>query len=158
MIEIYQTSETSAHEKLLSVLSRHIPAPFEISVTENGKPYIAGDPVYFSLSHSDGRAVIAVSSLPAGIDLEVFKGRVHTKVFSRFPEAEQAEIADESDFLMHWTAREAFVKLRGGQLATMWKHIEFSGGKLRFCGETQRVKLRFYKFYYGIAALCTEMI
>lgn len=156
MVEIYCAAADEAHERLKRLLSGHIPAPIEILRTENGKPYIKDNPVFFSLSHSGDKAVIAVSSSPVGIDLELFKGKTHLLVMSRFSGRENAEICGEKDFLKHWTAREAFVKYSGGSLAEMWKRVEFFGGNILLDGEKQNVKLRFYEFYYGIAALCAE--
>ena len=156
MIEIYCASAESVYQRLNERLSRHIAAPIEILRTENGKPYVKGDPLYFSLSHSGEKAIIALSSSPVGVDLEIFKGKPRLLVTSRFSERERAEICGETDFLKHWTAREAFIKFWGGTLAEMWKRVEFYGGNIVLDGEIQSVKLRFYEFYYGVAALCAK--
>lgn len=156
MIEIFCVPKEDAERRLNALLSRHIPAPFEILRTENGKPYVEGNPVYFSVSHSGDRAVIAISRSGVGIDLENFTKKIRQSVLSRFPARERAEIFDEKDFLQHWTAREAYIKFLGLTLAKMWKHVEFYGGKIFVDGEMQEVKIRFYEFYYGIAALCSE--
>ena len=156
MIEIYSTFTDSCNDRLKKVLSRHIAAPFEILCTKNGKPYISGNPVYFSLSHSGQKAVFAVCDKPVGIDIEIYKARDRKSVISRFTEREQTEITNERDFLKHWTAREAYIKLYGLTLAETLKRIEFFGGILHVDGQPQSVKIRHYDFGYGIAAICTE--
>lgn len=156
MIKIFATFVEDCDRMLESVLLRHIPAQIEILRTENGKPYIDGNPVFFSISDSGERAVIALSDRPVGIDLEVFKNKERLSVVSRFTEREQAEICCERDFLIHWTAREAYIKLYGLTLAKMLKRIEFCDGILSIDGRPQNVKFSFYNFGYGIAAICTE--
>lgn len=156
MIEIYCVSAAQAYERLYDLLSRHIPAPFEILRSPNGKPYVKGNPVHFSLSHSGDRGIIALSSSPVGIDLEIFKHKSRQSVYSRFTERERGEISGEKDFLRHWTAREAYIKFLGLTVAEMWKRIEFFGGNILLDGEIQKIKLRFYDFYYGVAAVCVQ--
>lgn len=156
MITLFSTYKDICHERLNSVLSRHIAAPFEIGVTENGKPFIEGNPLFFSLSHSGERAVFAVGDIPLGIDLEILKERNRESLISRFSERERAEITCERDFLIHWTAREAYVKLFGLTIAKMWKCIEFFGGILYVNGNPQDLYLQIYDLGYGVATLCGE--
>lgn len=157
MIEIYCSSAGEVRDRLNDILSRHIPTPFEILHTENGKPYIKGNPVYFSVSHSKDKAVIAISRSPVGADLETYTKRERKSVVSRWSLREQAEILSEKDFLKHWTAREAYVKLYGFTIAENWKRIEYFGGKIILDGQTEKVKLRFYDFHFGVAAVCSEI-
>lgn len=155
MIEIFLCRD-DVHENLYKLLEAKLSAPFEILRTENGKPYIEGNHVHFSLSHSGRRGIIAVSDKPVGIDLEIYKDSPHNSVIERFSEREQAEIADERDFLRHWTAREAYVKLYGLTIAETWKHVEFLDGKLYLDGQLQKVTVRTYDFGFSVGALCFE--
>lgn len=155
MIEIYLCFG-SVHERLNKILNNKLGQPFKILKTANGKPYIEGTPLHFSLSHSGERGIIALSDKPIGVDLEIFKYKLRKSVIKRFSAREQTEIADERDFLRHWTVREAYVKLHGLTLAETWKHIEFFGGKLYFDGQLQWVKIRHYSFSFGVAAVCCE--
>ena len=83
----------------------------ELLCNEYGKPYIPGKP-FFSLSHSDGLAVLAVSHEDCvGIDIERIDRvtpRIIRKV-SRFDttSASQIELARE------WTRVEADLKMNG---------------------------------------------
>lgn len=155
MIEIYACIN-DVHEKLNGILAKKLDGPFKILKTGNGKPFIEGNPVHFSLSHSGEKGIIAVSDKPVGIDLEIFRDRIRNNIIKRFSEREQAEILDERDFLAHWTAREAYVKLYGHTLAKTWRRIEFFGGKIYFDGQPQNIKLCHYYFPFGVTAICSE--
>lgn len=155
MIELY-LCRGDVHERLNGILSNKLAQPFEILKTENGKPYVAGNPLHFSLSHSGDRGIVAISDKPIGVDIEIFKGKLRKSVLERFSAREQAEIANERDFLIHWTAREAYVKLYGRTIAKMLNRVEFFGGKLYLDGQLQSVKIRHYYFSFGVAAVCTE--
>ena len=154
MTELYFLSAEGVHDSLHKLLSSRLGAEIKIEKTANGKPYISGNPAYFSLSHSEDRAAIALSDTPVGVDLEVFRGRERKSVISRFSEREQTEISSERDFLKHWTAREAFIKLNDCSLAHMLGRMEFFGGEIYLDGQRQSVKIRHYYLDYGVAAVC----
>ncbi len=130
--------------------------PVRILKTAAGKPYLEGDPVYFSIAHSAGRAAIALCDSPVGIDYEAFRGKSRRAVYERFPARERAEISNERDFLLHWTAREAFIKMKGGTLASCLKKLEFYRGDIYFDGEKQKVKICVCEKYGGIVCVCAE--
>lgn len=155
MIELY-FCKSDVHERLNGILSNKLAQPFEILKTENGKPYLEGIPLHFSLSHSADRGLITISDKPIGVDIEIFKDKLRKSVIERFSAREQSEIANERDFLIHWTAREAYVKLYGLTIAKMLNRVEFFGGKLYLNGQLQSVKIRHYYFSFGVAAVCTE--
>ena len=156
MRELYICAD-NVHERLNEILNNKLALPFEILKTDNGKPYIEGNPLHFSISHSGDRGLIAISDKPIGVDIEIFKDKLRKSVIERFSAREQAEIADERDFLIHWTAREAYIKLYGLTIAKMWKRVEFFGGNIYVDGQLSSVKIRHYYFTFGIAAICTEI-
>lgn len=155
MIEIY-FCQNDIHERLNDILTQKLAQPFNILETENGKPYIEGNPLHFSLSHSGDIGIIAISDKPVGVDAEIFKDRLRKSIIERFSVREQSEIANEQDFLKHWTAREAYVKLYGLTIAEMWKRVEFFGEKLYLDGQVLSVRIRHYNLPCGVAAVCTE--
>ena len=155
---LYFLEKEGLYEGVKALLSKHIPAPIEILHTACGKPYVEGNPLYFSLSHSGERAVAAISKSPIGVDFELFTGKRRSAVINRFSERERGEIHDEGDFLRHWTAREAYIKLKGLTLAQTLKHLEFDGGELFFKDERLSVKIDFYEKEDGVIAVCTEQI
>ena len=68
---------------------------------EKGKPYIEGNPFYFSLSHSGDYAVCAISDSPVGVDVEKEK-ELSEKIKNRFAKN-----------ILEWTKKEAKGKLTG---------------------------------------------
>lgn len=130
MLEIYFTENEDVYGKLNSYLSGLTSSPLKILRTENGKPYLEGNPLFFSISHSRDRAVIVISDNQVGVDMEVISDRNYKAVLSRFSAEERAEIADTADFLKHWTVREAYIKMLGSTLAEKLKGLKFTGGVL----------------------------
>lgn len=157
MIELYHIENSDVYTAAKAILSRHTSAPIKILHTENGKPYLEGNPLFFSISHSQNFAVIAVSGKPVGVDLELFGRGIRSSVLSRFSARERSEISTEKDFLVHWTAREAFIKLHGLTLASALNKLEYFGGKIYFNGEEQHIYLGFEETDLGITAVCTEL-
>ncbi|MBO4831721.1 MAG: hypothetical protein J5569_04500 [Oscillospiraceae bacterium] len=81
-----------------------------IEKTEHGKPYFPERPdIYFSLSHTDGAVLCAVSSSPVGCDVQI-----HRPVHERVPERVCApEELRQMDFFDLWALKESWIKLRG---------------------------------------------
>lgn len=76
----------------------------EIARAEGGKPYFPQYPhIHFSLSHSRGAAVCALSGEPVGVDVEVL----------RAPPRRLSGGMDAEAFFRLWTAKEATAKLLG---------------------------------------------
>ena len=92
MLEIYRTENENLYGKLRAVLSRRGFGEARIMHNANGKPYLEGNPLFFSLSHSGSTALIAVCDSPVGIDFELKRDKKFTSVLSRFPDAEKKEI------------------------------------------------------------------
>ena len=88
----------------------------------HGKPFLAGTPYHFNLSHSRYGVAVAVSDRKElGIDIE--EVRPHPQRFAAryFSEAEQALVASaadpHSDLVRIWTAKEAEAKRLGTGLS-----------------------------------------
>lgn len=93
----------------------------------HGKPGLAGNSAtHFNLSHTEGLTAIAVTRVGAvGVDVERIRDQADTldladRFFSK-KEAEwirsRAEPERAASFFACWTAKEAFVKARGGGLS-----------------------------------------
>ncbi|MDE7453736.1 MAG: 4'-phosphopantetheinyl transferase superfamily protein [Clostridia bacterium] len=130
MTELYLTENSSVYEKIEKLLKARIAEPFEILRTKNGKPYIGGDPLFFSLSHSGNVALIAISDKPVGVDLEIISNKSRKVILNSFSNEERAEIESERDFLKHWVVREAYIKMLGSTLAAKLKSLKFTDGVL----------------------------
>ena len=159
MLELYWTKNVNLHRKAEILIARKLGKPFGIKRTENGKPYIDGNPLYFSLSHSCGHAVIALCDKPVGVDVEQDDSlRNFTTSMRRFTERERAWIGDAlSFFFLNWVAKEAYIKMVGGTLAHYLKRLEFYDYKLYLdgrevdCGYAVTADLK-----AGIYAVCAE--
>jgi 4'-phosphopantetheinyl transferase len=120
----------AAHAALRMVLARYsgqCPDRLRILATPAGKPFLdpledAGSSLRFNLSHSHGRALIAVAKdREVGVDLESIQRKVDVmKLAGRFlsqSEVRDLETAEPSDrherFLQLWVAREAVSKAQG---------------------------------------------
>lgn len=159
MLELYWTKNTDVHGKVEILLERRLGKNFNIKRNENGKPYVDGNPLYFSISHSACDAVIALCDKPVGIDLESReKNRNYTHVLSSFTEREKSWIdCEPALFLSNWTAKEAYIKMLGGTLAHYLKRLEYVDGSLRLDGKDVECGYGvFTHFSAGIYAVCAE--
>jgi 4'-phosphopantetheinyl transferase len=119
-----------AHGVLRHVLARYSgarPGDLKFSADPNGKPALAAtdsvnSPVSFNLTHSQGRALIAVGDGRAvGIDLEKIKADVKAVPIAQryFARAELAAIEaapaslQAETFFRYWVAKEALLKGQG---------------------------------------------
>jgi 4'-phosphopantetheinyl transferase len=100
----------------------------QIQVAPSRKPFLPGNPYYFSISHcGDYAAVIASAHRPVGIDIEAVQDKIG-KVASKFLNATEATMLDPTHTLAHqticWSAKEAIFKWYGlGQL-DFRKHMQ----------------------------------
>jgi len=85
--------------------------------TAQGKPYFAGNPLYFSLSHSKIMAVCAISDAPIGVDIEKLRPleeKLPKRVLSH---GELCWLQNQPEtmacFFRLWTMKEAYVKFTG---------------------------------------------
>ncbi|MDE6504827.1 MAG: 4'-phosphopantetheinyl transferase superfamily protein [Clostridia bacterium] len=157
MIKLFFTDKESVYKELESAIARHICGSFVIQRTENGKPYIEGNPIYFSLSHSGGKAVIALCDKPVGADMELFGNKKYKSVLSRFTENEQNEInGSEAGFLKNWTAKEAFIKMLGGTIAGYLKRLEYRDGQIYLDKTPQNANIYTHEYDFGIVTVCTR--
>ncbi len=92
----------------------------KISFSPDGKPFLEGNPAYFSLSHSETAVICVVSSLPIGIDIEKIR-LLSGSGIDRICTADEAKWLREAStpeekserFLFLWTRKEALFKAKG---------------------------------------------
>ncbi len=127
MIKLYRGSAEEAHS-LISLAAKELCGASEARVyrTEGGKPYFADLDVFFSLSHSGSRAILAASDMEIGADIQIMRP-VSLSIARRFfSESEQDYVFSDADeqkrlfrFYEIWTKKEAFAKWRGDGLAAV---------------------------------------
>lgn len=103
----------------------------EIFTTDRGKPYFAGDPVYFSISHTKTRVFCVLSDRPVGIDAEDMTRCIRPELAEKIlSPAEKLRYAAEEDknaaLLRLWVLKEAAAKCTGEGLRGYPNHTDFS--------------------------------
>lgn len=86
----------------------------------SGEPYIEGRGEYVSVSHSAALAVMAVSEVRVGVDVEEWRPqlrRIAGKILT--PEEPSAERLTDDELLKMWTAKEAAFKCAADESLTV---------------------------------------
>ena len=88
----------------------------EFARTDKGKPYLLNYPqLHFSLSHTEGMVVAAISDKSVGIDIEHRDRAINENVLRRIcSEQEASEICKGHSPIEIWTRKEALIKHEGG--------------------------------------------
>lgn len=115
----------AAHMRVRQILGQYLgvaPAAVSLARADNGKPFVAGASLEFSLSHSGRLAVCAVGAGgPLGVDIECLRPVADANGIVRqmFDAGEVAEYeahrghARVEAFFSAWTRKEAFLKATG---------------------------------------------
>ena len=114
--------------------------------TAHGKPYFEGGPA-FNLTHTGGLTAVAVGEEEMGLDAELRRPRAVSGLVRRLTEEERRE-----DLFALWTAKEAYIKYRGGSLAGMLSSLVYAGGTLYENGVP--VEAAFARFELEGCTLC----
>lgn len=103
-------------------ISKKFSLPFEkifIERDENGKPFVAGNFLEVSLSHSGNWVACSFGKVPNGIDVEI-DSRDSLEIAKHFFTAEEyktlCELSGEErnlQFLKYWTLKESYFKCTG---------------------------------------------
>ena len=104
----YKEQHTAAYELLGAAVSILKLPSGEIKKTELGKPYFADCPnTFFSISHTDGLAAVAIGDSACGVDVERNKV-ISERIRDRFLNG-----ASKEEAILRWTQRESYGKLEG---------------------------------------------
>ena len=100
----------------------------KVVVDENGKPYIPGNPIYFSISHSGTKAMVVFSDSEVGCDVQEMKKKAVSLADKYFTDDEKKEIDESEDpvrtLYKLWTLKECYMKSSGKGLALGLKNID----------------------------------
>jgi len=106
------------------------PADVVFRYAPHGKPFVDG--LRFNISHSGGRALIALAQVEVGADIELPKPRRTDDIARRFfAPGENARLfsisapdARRAEFFRLWTCKEAFLKVTGEGLSRSTRSYE----------------------------------
>ncbi|MBR5261130.1 MAG: hypothetical protein IKV47_03045 [Oscillospiraceae bacterium] len=114
----------------------------EILCSKNGKPYFAGLPCHFSLSHSGRFILIGIDDEEIGVDIQLHKSfKPNSRLFSE-------TMLAEFGYYDAWTLRESAYKLSGeGSLRDM----EFVRTDDRIICPLNSINCRLYHIRDGIS-------
>ena len=86
-----------------------------VIIREKGKkPYVKEENLYFSLSHTKGLIICAVSDRKVGADTEKIRNiKSKEKIITRFLKKEAKKNISDEEFLSQWTRFESIVKYNG---------------------------------------------
>jgi 4'-phosphopantetheinyl transferase len=169
----------AAHAMLRTILSRYCgasPEQLAIRRTSDGKPFLSECPsIRFNLTHSHGRALIAVArDREVGVDLEqVRRDADVVRLAKRFLSEKDLAFIERGDpaqrherFLQTWVAREAVFKAdgRGMTFPLHRDYVELTGDGTEGClvlgdaeSDERRRPIRFLSLGPGwIGAVATE--
>jgi len=124
--------------KTLADLSDCAPEALRFGSTERHKPVLlasdGAEPLHFNLTHTQGLAVLAVSTEPVGVDAEWLGRQVDTAQLAQryFTSAEQTDIRSQPTaelrrhrFLLYWTLKEAYLKAQAWGIADNLQSVSF---------------------------------
>lgn len=129
-IKLTRDKKALEHNSAYNLLFRMLNESFgienpKILRTHNGKPYVDIEGVHFSISHTDGLVVCAVSDLPVGVDCEKLTRKTDVRIDSfanrYFTKNEKALLSSSDNkrlaFFKIWCGKEATIKKLGGTIA-----------------------------------------
>lgn len=125
MIKLYYTFSNPDSEVFIKRALGEYSGNYEFNIkrNKNGKPYADGD-IYFSLSHTDGLTVCAVSNKNIGADAEKLRNiKNKEKILSRYTGEDFKKVSDE-EFFQKWTEFESRVKYFGEKITAFEKALK----------------------------------
>lgn len=156
--------KSQSHKMLLYILDRFYGVKADesdISLSSNGKPFIAKTDLYFNITHTDGLIMTAVSRSPVGIDAEwIFRKADERGIAEKYySEAEREQIKTSKHFYVLWTKKESAIKYADLTLASALKKTSFRGEAPTGFSEYDGAITRSYSFddyVYSITAKAEE--
>jgi 4'-phosphopantetheinyl transferase len=117
--------EKGGVQKLLQELAYH---EEEICYKESGQPYFKDKPeLFLSVSHAKGWFAVSVGSEPVGVDIQTYSPRLKQGQDYFRNDRELSFSEDEIALHLIWGAKEAFYKLKEGQIADLKEEVSISG-------------------------------
>ena len=116
--------KTLEQEGILRLLQEMNLSEWTLAHRANGAPYFENNPyLHLSISHSNGWVALIVDEKPVGIDIQTFSKNIKAgqDYFRNAREAAFAE--DETALHLIWGAKEAFYKMKQGQIPDLKEEV-----------------------------------
>ncbi len=102
---------------------------FEISYTNNKKPFLKDLDIQFNISHANDIVVCALSSSNIGIDIEYIDKNIDIEMFKSQMTGNEfkkviTSVNTQQSFFTYWTEKEAVIKSHGNGLLIPLKSFE----------------------------------
>jgi|GEM_PF-752018 len=114
------------HQSGLDLVQFHFGYLPTIIKSAKGKPKFENEHLFFSVSHSECKIVVAISLSEVGIDVQKIK-TISPRIMERkFHSNENASINDDEDFTLIWCAKESYGKYKGDGILYNSQEDDFS--------------------------------
>ena len=102
-----------------------------ILITDRGKPYFVGNPLHFSITHTDAHVFCALSEIPIGIDAEALDRKIDLRLADKIlsPSEKSQYLAAENKklaLLTFWVLKEAQGQCSGNGIGFHPNPTQFS--------------------------------
>ena len=149
---------TKAVKNYINENNINIENEIEILSDDMGKPYIEGNPVHFSVTHSGEMALVVVSNFNVGIDLQEKPPKNGEGLAERFfteKESHHIDLWGDDGFLDIWVRKEALTKYLGSSLMNVLSKYEVvdDNGALDFI-DVEGEKIYFINVDIGFDIKC----
>ncbi|MBR5421916.1 MAG: 4'-phosphopantetheinyl transferase superfamily protein [Lachnospiraceae bacterium] len=144
---------------------------YAVARTEKGKPYFTELPdVHFSISHSGNMALVAVSDVNVGADIQEWR-ELNADIAGRFFHPAEKEhlkhltpSESEKAFFNIWCLKESYAKYAGGDLLQALEELDFTpvleGGfaVFEFTENNDRIRAEILEAPHGYSAAVIEKL
>ena len=119
----YRFEKDKLRSLIAGLLIRRAIGEMPLVFGEHEKPYVQGNSLYFSVSHSGRVAAIAVDDTELGLDVEELPAPDRLKIADRFYHPREREYVHGAEdearaFCRIWTRKEAYLKMTGEGIST----------------------------------------
>lgn len=156
MTYLFITENKDVYGKVISLTEKLTGECAEIDFSHMRPRFLkpCGKLTDFNVSHSMNVAAIALSGSEVGADIELIRGKERSAVKAKLTAREKSEVRGERDFLINWTAKEAFIKMNGFTLSSHYRRLEFYAGEIYLDGQEQNCRVEHFQLENGVACIC----
>lgn len=124
-----------------------------------GKPFLKDNPVYFNLSHSEEYAILVVSTIPVGVDIEKVRDNFETsKIVNRFFCENEKDLVGNNleKFFEYWVRKESLIKAVGKGLGMGLDNLDVTEDLVSYENEKWHIQNLHLSFSGYKAAVCQK--